>query len=167
MEEPLHISSCASVEDGQEGIACLLRRAGRALDAQFSAAIQEYGLDLGAYEVLHHVLLETGDASDGVLARDLMRVLSTSADRIVAILQRLERDGWIRTSGAPEVMRVIPTRRTHSLARVWADASHWIREGALNGLSADEIEQLASLLRRVTHNLDAAVGGDARPLVFW
>jgi DNA-binding MarR family transcriptional regulator len=167
MEEPLHISSCASVEAGQEGIACLLRRAGRALDAQFSAAIQEYGLDLGSYEVLHHVLLETQEAPDGVFVRELMRVMNAPADRVVAMLQRLERDGWIRTSGAPELMTVVPTRRTHSLARVWADASHWIREGALNGLSAEEIDQLAGLLRRVTHNLDAALGEDARPLVFW
>jgi DNA-binding MarR family transcriptional regulator len=167
MEEPLHIASCGSVEAGQAGVACLLRRAGRALDAQFSAAIQEYGLDLGSYEVLHHVLLETEKASDGVLVRELMRVLSVSADGIVAILQRLERDGWIRTSGAPEVMRVVPTRRTHSLARVWADASHWIREGALNGLSAEEIDQLASLLQRVTHNLDGALDGNTRPLVYW
>jgi DNA-binding MarR family transcriptional regulator len=167
MEEPLHISSCGSVEAGQAGVACLLRRAGRALDAQFSAAIQEYGLDLGSYEVLHNVLLETENAPDGVLVRELMRVLNVSADRIVAILQRLERDGWIQTSGAPEVMRVVPTRRAHSLERVWTDASHWIREGALNGLSAEEIDQLASLLHRVTHNLDAALGGDTRPLVYW
>jgi DNA-binding MarR family transcriptional regulator len=167
MEEPLHISSCASVEAGQEGVACLLRRAGRTLDAQFSTAIQEYGLDLGSYEVLHHVLLESEKAPDGVLVRELMRVLNASADRIVAILKRLERDEWIRTSGAPEVMKVVPTRRTQSLARVWADASHWIREGALNGLSAEEIDQLASLLQRVTHNLDVALGGDARPLVYW
>jgi DNA-binding MarR family transcriptional regulator len=167
MEEPLPVTDCIVLETGQEGVAHLLRRAGCALDVQFSAVIQEYGLDMGAYEVLHHVLRETEGESDGILVRDLMRLLNVSADRVVATLQRLERDGWVETSGALEMLRVAPTRRTHSLSRVWADASHWIREGALNGLSAEEIDQLAALMRRVTHNLDTTLGDKSTPLVLW
>ena len=153
------------VKAGQEGIDFLVNQTARAFGARLSKQIEHYGLDTGCYTVLRHLVREIEATPDGVAVSDLSRKLNLSHKVLAESARRLERDGWIAIGSAGERGTVLrPTRRAFSVVPVLIDASRWMLEGALNGFSAEEIEQLSDYLRRVIRNLDAPLGEDEGPL---
>ena len=160
MEELSQDADHGCVKTGQEGVAFLVQQASRAFDAQISAMISQYGLDSDAYKILRHTMRGIQASPDGILLAELGRELNIPIHELADTSRRLERDGWLKTHGAETLMRIMPTRRAVSTAPVLADVSHWMHEGALNGFSHEEIDQLTAFLKRVAHNLELALGQD-------
>jgi DNA-binding MarR family transcriptional regulator len=155
----------AQLKAGQEGIAFLVNQTSRGFKVRLSETISQYGLDTEQYTVLRHVLREISASPGGVPVSELSANLNVPVPIIEAASRKLERDGWLDTKVVGPGLLLLPTRRATAQATVLADASLWMLEGALNGFSHDEIDQLSELLKRIVRNLDVPLGEDEGPLV--
>ncbi len=157
-------SSSDPIKAGQEGVGFLVNQTTRAFAQRMSREIGQFNIQLPGYVVLRHLLREIDASPEGVSATDLGRKLILGPQEILDAAERLERDGWVRLSGAGSETLLRPTAKAFKVAPVLASASRWMLEEALNGFSRAEIEQLSALLRRVLSNLDAPLGPDEGPL---
>ncbi|MCG8586352.1 MAG: MarR family transcriptional regulator [Pirellulales bacterium] len=112
-----------------------------------------HGITFRQCQVLGYLSLE-GTLSQCELA-DRMRI---EPPTLVGILDRMERDGWIRREPCPDDRR---RKRIHPLPEaepVWAKiiaCGQQVRARSVDGLSDAERQQLKSLLTRVRKNLTA------------
>jgi DNA-binding MarR family transcriptional regulator len=97
------------------------------------------------------------DSRDGepVSQRELEQHLGVSHTTVKGLLQRLEEKGYVRTAFDSADKRVKHAYLTESFCRLQMDARQSLQdfEDALTaGFSADEIDQLRSMLERIYQN---------------
>jgi MarR family transcriptional regulator for hemolysin len=104
--------------------------------------------------VLGWLALE-GELSQTELAAKLM----VEPPTLVGILDRMERDGWIRRSGDKQDRRRKLIFPTPAAGPVWTKivtAAKRVRARATHGMSAAQLSQLKRLLNQVQKNLQLA-----------
>lgn len=110
-----------------------------------------HGITFRQCQVLGYLSLE-GPLSQCVLA-DRMRI---EPPTLVGILDRMERDGWIRRESCADDRRRKQIHPTPAAEPVWAtiiaSAAH-VRTRSVEGLSEAERAQLKNLLTKVRENL--------------
>ena len=114
--------------------------------------------------VLRHLLREIDSSPEGVTVSALSRKLLLEPQELTEASARLERDGWLKSTGFGPDAALKPTAKAFKVEPVLHAASRWMLEEALNGFSREEIEQLSALLKRVLRNMDAPLGSDEGPL---
>jgi MarR family transcriptional regulator, transcriptional regulator for hemolysin len=90
---------------------------------------------------------------------ELAQKLEVEPPTLVGILDRMERDGWIRREACPEDRRRKLIHATKNAEPIWnkiTAAARRVRARATKGLSASQIGQLRELLEVVRHNLEAS-----------
>ena len=96
-------------------------------------------------------------ALDGPLSQcELAERMHIEPPTLVGILDRMERDGWIRRAGCQQDRRKKLVYPTAEAKPVWSKiiaCGRRVREQATHGLSEDERETLRNLLNRVQENL--------------
>ncbi|HZQ37117.1 MAG TPA: MarR family transcriptional regulator [Dehalococcoidia bacterium] len=113
--------------------------------------LERYGLTGVQWTVLGHLGNE-----DGLSQAELQRRLAIEGATLTHIVQRLERDGFIRRSCDPEDrrrQRVWLSEKSRGLLPELAAIVAEHRAFVQRGLSADEVATLSSLLRRLEENL--------------
>lgn len=130
----------------------LIGQTSRWLRALLSEELRFHGLDDVAYILLFYVM----DAGDrGLGTYELSGRAEIPFEELDRTAQRLVRDGWLVEVSSPDRKErvVTPSAKTRTVFPVLRDAAHWSIEHALNGFTAEEIEELRSYLMRMQANL--------------
>ena len=117
--------------------------------------LMPYGITFRQFQVIGWLVYE-GPLSQVDLAERMMIEPPT----LVRILDRMERDQWIKRESDPEdrrrkVVKVLPEARP-----VWSQMVSCLkrlRKKATQGMTADQVETLKSLLMQVQENLGVKV----------
>jgi|DEB0MinimDraft_12_1074336.scaffolds.fasta_scaffold18767_2 DNA-binding MarR family transcriptional regulator len=125
----------------------------RMLRWEFDRRAQTFNLTRSQWSVLVALIRE-----NGVQQRTLADIADVTAITMTGLLDRLERDGWVVRKPDPEDRRAKRVYLTDKIDPVMADIKAIVKEvraTALHGLSAQERDQLISLMLRIRQNLSS------------
>jgi MarR family transcriptional regulator for hemolysin len=98
-------------------------------------------------------------ALEGTLSQtDLADRMRIEPPTLVGILDRMERDGWIRRDGDKQDRRRKLIQPTAAAKPAWSKVvavAHRVREQATRGLSKQQLKELKKLLSMVQNNLQS------------
>jgi MarR family transcriptional regulator, transcriptional regulator for hemolysin len=141
--------------DFESSVGYWVCQASHALQRAFNEELAPQGVTYRQAQVLGCLALE------GQLSQtDLAERMGIEPPTLVGILDRMERDGWIRRDGDKTDRRRKFIQPTAAAKPVWSKivaAAKRVRTRATQGLSAAQLAQLKKLLGVVQANLQAAV----------
>jgi DNA-binding MarR family transcriptional regulator len=139
-----------------DNLGYLVNRAARLMAQMFSRRLQRHGVALAQWAILLFLY-----ARDGQTQRELSRVVAIEPPTVARTIDRMVRDGLVSREPHPRDGRATRIRLTpHALALrdELTAASIAGNELAARPLSADELETLKTLLRRVIDGLTGEEG---------
>jgi DNA-binding MarR family transcriptional regulator len=139
-----------------DNLGYLVNRAARLMAQMFSRRLQRHGVALAQWAILLFLY-----AKDGQTQRQLSRVVAIEPPTVARTIDRMVRDGLVRREPHPHdgrATRIRLTPRALAIRDELAAASMAGNELAARPLSADELETLKTLLRRVIDGLTAEEG---------
>ena len=119
---------------------------------ELNQELAPHGITYRQCQVLGSLALES-PLSQAVLAERM----HIEPPTLVGILDRMERDGWVRRKSCPEDRRkklVSPLKGVEPVWKKILACGRRVRQRATVGLTTDELATLQRLLDRVRHNLD-------------
>jgi MarR family transcriptional regulator for hemolysin len=137
--------------DFEESIGYWLLIGSQTYQRALNEELAPHGVTFRQTQVLGWLALD-GQLSQNELAAKMMIEPPT----LVGILDRMERDGWISRIACPSDRRKKILVVNPTADGVWdkiVACAKRVRARAVQGLSAEEIETLKRLVRRVQHNL--------------
>lgn len=137
--------------DVEHAPSALIRRLSRRLRYRLDALLEPYGLTAVQWGVLAHLGHE-----DGLSQAQLQQRLAIEGATLTPIVQRLERDGWIRRCIDPVDRRrqqVWLTQQSRDRFVEIAQRVEGYRADSVRGMEADEVDKLSRLLARMEANL--------------
>jgi DNA-binding MarR family transcriptional regulator len=137
----------------EDNLGYLLNRAARLIAHMFSRRLQRHGVALAQWAILLFLY-----ARDGQTQRELSRVVAIEPPTVARTIDRMVRDGLVRREPHPHdgrATRVRLTPRALALREELVAASMAGNQFAARVLSAEELETLKTLLRRVIDGLTA------------
>ena len=140
--------------DFENSVGYWVCQAAHSIQRAFNDELAPQGVTYRQAQVLGCLALE-GPLSQTELA-DRMRI---EPPTLVGILDRMERDGWIRRDGDKEDRRRKLVQPTPAAKPVWSKivaAAKRMRSRATRGMTATQLAQLKKLLGMVQNNLQAA-----------
>lgn len=138
--------------DWEESVGYWLMVAARAYEQEFVRELAPQGITWRQCQVLGYLALE-GDLTQTELAERM----AVEGPTLAGILDRMEREGWIRRHDCPTDRRKKIVRPAEQAEPVWEQivrGARRLRQRAAAGLTADEVETLRQLLTRVRQNLE-------------
>jgi DNA-binding MarR family transcriptional regulator len=139
------------VDELDRPITARISRLARRLRHAIDSALEPYGLT-----GVQMGLLVRLDRTDGLVQADLGRRMAIEPATLTGILQRLEREGWLRRTGDLENRRLqrvwLTDKGREALPSLQREQVRH-RRRALSGLSPTDIAQLEQLLDRIEVNL--------------
>jgi DNA-binding MarR family transcriptional regulator len=157
-----HIRVTHTRADGEAGEAAyaiddnlgyLVNRAARLLAQLFSRRLQRHGVALAQWAILLFLY-----ARDGQTQRELSRVVAIEPPTVARTIDRMVRDGLVRREPHPHdgrATRILLTPRAVALQAELVAESMAVNQLAARVLSAEELQTLKTLLRRVIDGLTA------------
>lgn len=140
--------------DFEESVGYQLHATARCVERAFRGELAPHGVTYRQAQVLCQ-LAQHGRLAQGELAQQLDLEPST----VVGILDRMERDGWIRREPCADDRRKKLVSARSSADPVWrkiVECGHSVRARATAGLSDGEVAELRRLLAAVRSNFDVA-----------
>jgi MarR family transcriptional regulator for hemolysin len=128
-----------------------IARLARMLRHEFDEQLSSHGLT-----GVQMGLLTRLARSEGLVQADLGRRMAIEPATLTGIVQRLEREGWLRRSGDADnrrLQRVWLTEKARTALPTLLRIQNRYRRRALAGLDAGELAQLENLLSRIEGNL--------------
>jgi DNA-binding MarR family transcriptional regulator len=141
-----------------DNLGYLVNRAARLMAQMFSRRLQRHGVALAQWAILLFLY-----AKDGQTQRELSRVVAIEPPTVARTIDRMVRDGLVRREPHPydgRATRIRLTPRALALRDELAAESVAGNQLAARVLSADELETLKTLLRRV---IDGLTGEEGEP----
>lgn len=140
--------------EGQFGY--LLHDVARLMRREFDKRLKTLGLTRAQWVALAALIQQ-----DGQTQTELAFVLDMGRAPLGTLIDRLERDGWVRRKPDPNdrrANRLYITDKINSLLDDFARASRDVYRDTTNGLSGTDLKQLQSMLDRMKENLLALSG---------
>jgi MarR family transcriptional regulator, transcriptional regulator for hemolysin len=141
--------------DFEKSVGFWVCQTSHALQRAFNEELAPQGVTYRQAQVLGCLALE-GELSQ----TDLADRMGIEPPTLVGILDRMERDGWIRRDGDKTDRRRKLIQATPAAKPVWSKivgVAKRVRARASRGMSAAELAQLKKLLTRIQTNLAEAV----------
>lgn len=137
--------------DFQQSVGYWLMMTSHALQRRLNEELAPQGITYRQCQVLGALALE------GPLSQcDLAERMHIEPPTLVGILDRMQRDGWIRRDACPEDRRKKLIHPTPAAKPVWSKivaCAKRVRAEATHGLSDKQLDTLKSLLEKIRHNL--------------
>jgi DNA-binding MarR family transcriptional regulator len=136
-----------------DNLGYLVNRAARLLAQMFSRRLQRHGVALAQWAILLFLY-----ARDGQTQRELSRVVAIEPPTVARTIDRMVRDGLVRREPHPHdgrATRILLTPRAVALQAELVAESMAGNQLAARVLSAEELQTLKTLLRRVIDGLTA------------
>ncbi|MES2886673.1 MAG: MarR family transcriptional regulator, partial [Pseudomonadota bacterium] len=124
-----------------------------------------HGLSEATWRAMLHLELLNGSAVQSLLAANM----GIEGPSLVRLIDRMERDGWVRRRAHPQDRRVNviePTPKGRVVTKQVADAAADMRAAVFAELNTAELQQLHQSLERIEaklRQLEAADASAARP----
>jgi DNA-binding MarR family transcriptional regulator len=137
--------------DTNESIGYLLRDASRRILSAMTRELEAHGLSLPQYFVLRELYAE-----EGLTQRELANRVGVLEPTIVATLDALEKSGLVarvRSTTDRRKIGVMLTADGEALRATLLGYAARVLDRALEGVSADEIALMRSVLQRIKGNL--------------
>jgi DNA-binding MarR family transcriptional regulator len=134
-----------------DNLGYLVNRAARLMAQMFSRRLRRHGVALAQWAILLFLY-----ATDGQTQRELSRVVAIEPPTVARTIDRMVRDGLVRREPDPRdgrATRIRLTPRALALREELVAESMAGNELAARVLSAEELETLKALLRRVIEGL--------------
>jgi DNA-binding MarR family transcriptional regulator len=145
-------ADAAGVTDAiDDNLGYLVNRTARLMAQLFSRRLQRHGVALAQWAILLFLY-----AKDGQTQRELSRVVAIEPPTVARTIDRMVRDGLVRREPHPHdgrATRIRLTPRALALREELATESMAGNQFAARVLSAEELETLKTLLRRVVDGL--------------
>jgi MarR family transcriptional regulator for hemolysin len=141
--------------DFENSVGFWLLTASQAFQHAINEELAPQGVTYRQSQVLSMLALE-GSLSQGELAERM----GIEPPTLVGILDRMERDGWIRRVACPDDRRKKLVQPTKAAEPIWSKittAARRVRSRATKGLSERQLAQLRKLLDAVRKNLKGAM----------
>jgi len=125
----------------------------RAFERALNDELAPHGITYPQWQVLAWLAFE-GNLTQAQLAQR-MRI---EAPTLVGILDRMERHGWISRQPSPDDRRkklICPRPKVRPVWERILAACHRVRARALEGIAAEELQQVRNVLERIQQNLGA------------
>lgn len=138
--------------DFEESIGYLVHTTSHAIEQALNEELREYGITFRQWQVLACLALMGDSASQG----DIAQRLGIESATLVGVLDRMERDGWIKRHPCPTDRRKKFIRVTERVEPVWqtmAECGHRVREKATVGVSTREYRLAWKVLEQMLVNL--------------
>ena len=139
-----------------DNLGYLLNRAARLIAQMFSRRLRRHGVALAQWAILLFLY-----AGDGQTQRELSRVVAIEPPTVARTIDRMVRDGLVRREPHPHdgrATRIRLTPRALALREELTAESMAGNQFAARVLSAEELETLKALLRRVIDGLTGEEG---------
>jgi len=139
--------------DFENSVGCWLLMASHDYQQAINEELAPQGVTFRQCQVLG-VLALSGPSSQA----DLAQRMGIEPPTLVGILDRMERDGWIRRAACADDRRRKLVQATKNAEPVWSKmtaAARRVRARATKGLTAAQLAQLKELLELVRQNLKA------------
>lgn len=136
-----------TIDNAQE-IINVLNAAQDAIHLRFHRILEPYRLTVAQYKVLEHLFWHY---PNGLGIKELSEHLGLAKSTISGIVDRVERDGWVRREPNPEDARKITVQLTQKGVDVFENIPKDREEfwrATIGKLSSDERETLLELLRK-------------------
>lgn len=140
--------------DFDQSIGYVICNAWQALNHALNDELSAQGITFRQWQVLACLALMQ-EASQG----DIADRLGIENATLVGVLDRMERDGWIRRHPCPNDRRKKLIRATRKVEPVWAkmvQCAHRVRQRATSGVDPEDFATACAVLRRIQQNLDGA-----------
>ncbi len=121
-----------------------------------------HGLSEATWRAMLHLDLFQGSAVQTALAASM----GIEGPSLVRLLDRMERDGWVRRRAHPQDRRINliePTAKGRAVMKTVSDAAAEMRATTFAGLDTRELAQLSDLLGRVRESLHQQREAEAVP----
>jgi DNA-binding MarR family transcriptional regulator len=144
----------------EDNLGYLVNRTARLIAQLFAERLRQHDVALGQWAILLFLY-----ARDGQTQRELSRVVAIEPPTVARTIDRMVRDGLVRRepdSRDGRATRIRLTERAISLRDQLATESMAANRFAARVLSAEEVETLKSLLRRVIEGLTKEKEGSVR-----
>ena len=138
--------------DFQDSVGYWLHLASQAFTRALAEELVPHGITYRQCQVLAFLILEKRPLSQIELAERI----SVEPPTLVGILDRMERDGWLRRQACTSDRRKKLICLTEEAGPVWAQIAECalrVRARAISGLTEAQVESLKEMLRTVKHNL--------------
>ena len=140
--------------DFQNSVGYWLMTAWRVYQRRLQEEIAPHGITFRQCQVLGNLSM------DGPLPQnELAERMQIEPPTLVGILDRMERDGWIRRDGCPQDRRKKLVHPTEAAEPVWAkiaECGRRVRAQVTEGMTTEQVSQLQDLLDMVRQNLETA-----------
>jgi len=139
------------IEDLDRQPTARIARLARRLRHGFDQLLEPFGLTAVQFALLQRLF-----QADGMVQADLGRRMAIEPATLTGIVQRLERDGWVRRDCDPEnrrLQRVWLTEKARAAMPALRRVQARRRRIIFSGLSPEDLARLEELLERVEANL--------------
>jgi MarR family transcriptional regulator, transcriptional regulator for hemolysin len=140
--------------DFEESLGYWTYMTSNALEKAMNEELAAHGITFQQWQVLAWIALEGGELAQS----DLADRLKIEPPTLAGILERMERDGWVRRETDPDDRRRKIVRPTPAVEPVWKQmvtCAKQVRARAFRGLSAETIRQTRQVLATVLENLSS------------
>jgi MarR family transcriptional regulator for hemolysin len=140
--------------DFEESLGYWAYMTSNALEKAMNEELATHGITFQQWQVLAWISLEGGELAQS----DLADRLKIEPPTLAGILERMERDGWVRRATDPDDRRKKIVRPTPAVEPVWkrmVACAKQVRARAFRGLSAESIRQTREALATVLKNLSS------------
>lgn len=144
--------------DFHQSVGYLVCGLSQSLQNALNDQLRRHGITFRQWQVLACLALSK-EASQG----DLAEQLGIEGATLVGVLDRMERDGWIRRHPCPLDRRKKIIRVTEQVAPIWAtivQCAHRVRHIATADISSEDLATTFRVLEKMWANLGAADGKD-------
>jgi MarR family transcriptional regulator for hemolysin len=138
-------------QDFEQSIGYWVHMTARGFERALNEELAPHGITYRQWQVLAWLALE-----EELTQSELAERLRIEAPTLVGILDRMERDGWIRREPAARDRRKKVIRPTPQVEPVWQKilaCARRLRRQATRGLDPAEIEIVKGVLSRIQRNL--------------
>jgi MarR family transcriptional regulator for hemolysin len=138
-------------QDFEDSVGYWVHMAARGFERALNEELAPHGVTYRQWQVLAWLALEEELTQSQIAER-----LRVEAPTLVGILDRMERDGWIRRDPVPGDRRKKVIRPTPRVEPVWRNilaCARRVRRRATRGLEPAEIDIVKDVLSRIQRNL--------------
>lgn len=128
----------------------------KAFVSNLATRLEGSGVSPAQFRVLAHLM-----ANEPLAQSELADLLSITAPSAVKLIDRMERDGWVRREADSKdrrIKRILPTPRAAELWDELSGHSRALLEQAYAGIEPAEIKQVKDILSHVRRNLGDVTG---------
>lgn len=139
--------------DFDESIGYLIHNASHAIQQTLNEELRTHGITFRQWQVLACLAYFGDNVSQG----DIADKLGIESATLVGVLDRMERDGWIRRHPCPTDRRkklVRTTDRVHPVWELMVDCGHRIRKRATEGINPRDYQVAWKVLQKIRENLE-------------